>query len=89
MINNEQDKLASLTPQIQRIVCEKHTERPGTYSEYALNEGTYLCRRCGLALFRANCQFHSDVVGQVLMRRYFIACKNNQTRMGKELKSYV
>lgn len=55
------DKLASLTPDVVHIVRDKGTERPfsGNYLEiYA--KGTYLCRRCGLALFRADNQFTSS-----------------------------
>ena len=52
------DKIASLTPIARHIVCEKSTEPPhtGLYNATA-GEGTYLCRRCGLALFRGNSQF--------------------------------
>lgn len=55
------DKLDSLTPEVIHIVQDKGTERPytGQYLEpYAV--GTYLCRRCGLALFRADNQFTSS-----------------------------
>ncbi|KTD17836.1 bifunctional methionine sulfoxide reductase B/A protein [Legionella jordanis] len=54
------DKVNSLTPAAKRIICHKATEYPftGEYNEVA-ETGTYLCRRCGLALFRANNQFHS------------------------------
>jgi len=54
------DKTASLTPAVRRIICDKATEYPhsGQYNTI-LTRGTYLCRRCGLALFRANSQFHS------------------------------
>lgn len=54
------DKLASLTPQARRIICDKATEYPnsGSYVNVA-SQGSYLCRRCGLALFRASHQFHS------------------------------
>lgn len=54
------DKLASLTPETKNIICESHTERPytGRYNS-VLSQGSYLCRRCGLALFRANSQFDS------------------------------
>lgn len=54
------DKIASLTPQTKKILCEKHTESPwsGCYNR-VLSHGSYLCRRCGLALFRANSQFDS------------------------------
>lgn len=54
------DKTASLTPFSRRIICDKSTEYPnsGQYNHVA-GKGSYLCRRCGLALFRANHQFHS------------------------------
>ncbi|WP_035918491.1 bifunctional methionine sulfoxide reductase B/A protein [Legionella fairfieldensis] len=54
------DKTASLTPVVKRIICDKATEYPHT-GEYntITKEGSYLCRRCGLALFRAAYQFHS------------------------------
>ena len=52
------DKTASLTPVAKRIICNKATEHPhsGSYNK-AVEMGTYLCRRCGFALFRANSQF--------------------------------
>ncbi len=52
------DKLASLTPSAQHILCEQATEAPysGEYNTVQ-TQGTYLCRRCGLALFRASSQF--------------------------------
>jgi peptide methionine sulfoxide reductase msrA/msrB len=54
------DKSQSLTPLARRVICDKATEYPftGHYNKLA-NSGTYLCRRCGLALFRASNQFHS------------------------------
>lgn len=54
------DKTASLTPAIRRIVNDKATEYPhsGQYNDIK-TKGTYLCRRCGLALFRAESQFPS------------------------------
>ncbi|HEE0245287.1 bifunctional methionine sulfoxide reductase B/A protein [Legionella pneumophila] len=54
------DKTASLTPATKRIVCDKATEYPhtGSYNQVATH-GTYLCRRCGLALFRGVSQFSS------------------------------
>ncbi|PJD92885.1 MAG: peptide-methionine (S)-S-oxide reductase [Legionella sp.] len=52
------DKTDSLTPEARRIICEHATERPhsGAYNAIA-TDGTYLCRRCGWALFRASSQF--------------------------------
>lgn len=54
------DKLASLTPVAKRIICDKATEYPNTgiYNQ-VVSKGTYLCRRCGLALFRGSSQFSS------------------------------
>ena len=55
-----QDKILSLTPKLREIICDKGTEYPhtGQYCDVMI-EGTYLCRRCGLALFRASSQFAS------------------------------
>jgi peptide methionine sulfoxide reductase msrA/msrB len=54
------DKIASLTPSARRIVCEKATEPPHTsVYDASTSLGTYLCRRCGLALFRRCSQFDS------------------------------
>jgi peptide methionine sulfoxide reductase msrA/msrB len=54
------DKTASLTPVAKRIICDKATEYPhtGAYNQ-VMRQGTYLCRRCGLALFRGSSQFSS------------------------------
>lgn len=53
-------KTASLTPTILSIVQDKATEAPftGEYNDFD-QPGTYLCRQCGLALFRAENKFHS------------------------------
>lgn len=53
-------KHASLTPQEQDILLHKATEIPytGKYTDSEAS-GTYLCRLCGLSLFRASHQFHS------------------------------
>lgn len=55
------DKTASLLPQVLSVIRDKATEYPGTglYNELPEIAGTYLCRRCGLALFRGENQFHS------------------------------
>lgn len=48
----------SLTPAIFNIIRNKATEKPfsGEYN-VLLGKGTYLCRGCGLALFRGDSQF--------------------------------
>ncbi|MDP3704758.1 MAG: bifunctional methionine sulfoxide reductase B/A protein [Legionellaceae bacterium] len=54
------DKTASLIPFARQVICDKATEHPhsGAYNT-VMTEGSYLCRRCGLALFRAHSQFSS------------------------------
>ena len=53
-------KLNSLTPATRKVVMSKGTEAPhsGKYCQ-VLEKGTYLCRACGIALFRADSQFSS------------------------------
>ena len=53
-------KIAGLPPQILKIIRDKATEYPFS-GEYNNNNsaGSYLCRQCGLALFRSQTQFHS------------------------------
>jgi peptide methionine sulfoxide reductase msrA/msrB len=53
-------KINSLTPYEFAIIQDKDTEDPGTgrYTDHE-GSGTYLCRNCGLALFRSNSKFHS------------------------------
>ncbi len=54
------NKTASLTPAAKRIIDQKATEYPhtGAYNP-PQTQGTYLCRRCGSALFRGHSQFSS------------------------------
>lgn len=53
-------KTASLPDAVLNVVKNKGTEPPfsGEYDETD-ERGTYLCRQCGLALFRASSKFHS------------------------------
>lgn len=55
------DKLASLTPEAYNIIVKQGTEAAfsGEYNNEH-NNGTYLCRRCGIALFRADNKFASS-----------------------------
>ena len=52
------DKTLSLTPMAYAVICQMATEAPhsGAYND-PVQQGSYLCRRCGLALFRAHSQF--------------------------------
>lgn len=54
-------KTESLVPEILKIVQDKKTEPPysGEYNNFDV-PGSYLCRQCGLALFRASSKFLSS-----------------------------
>lgn len=92
------NKYASLTPAVRAILEDKDTEAPFT-GEYCDTEtpGTYLCRGCGLALFRSSHKFHSgcgwpsfdqEIPGKVLRlpdadgRRTEILCVRCQGHLG-------
>ncbi|MBV9575942.1 MAG: bifunctional methionine sulfoxide reductase B/A protein [Gammaproteobacteria bacterium] len=53
-------KTASLPDNLLAVIKEKGTEKPfsGEYNDFG-DSGSYLCRQCGLALFRATSKFHS------------------------------
>jgi peptide methionine sulfoxide reductase msrA/msrB len=54
------NKYASLTPDILHILEDKGTEAPFSYGyDTDATQGTYLCRGCGQALFRADSHFSS------------------------------
>lgn len=55
-------KNASLMPHTQAIVCQSHTEKPfsSTLSQTLEKEtASYVCRACGIALFRSHSKFNS------------------------------
>ncbi len=54
-------KTNSLTPKALYVIKDKGTEPPftGEYNEFS-GIGTYLCRQCGLALFRSDSKFTSS-----------------------------
>jgi len=53
-------KLNPLTPEEESVIVNKGTEEPftGKYCDYK-GKGTYVCRRCGAALYRSDDKFDS------------------------------
>lgn len=53
-------KLNDLTPEEERVIVNKGTERPytGTYDMH-FEEGTYACKRCDAPLYRSKDKFRS------------------------------
>jgi peptide methionine sulfoxide reductase msrA/msrB len=50
-----------LTAEEERVIVHKGTEMPFTGKYYAFWEkGTYICRRCGTALYRSENKFEAD-----------------------------
>ncbi len=51
-------KLRKLTPEEERVIVNKGTEMPfsGEY-EHNFRNGTYVCKRCGAALYRSKDKF--------------------------------
>ncbi len=59
--SNMSDTWNKLTPEETRVIVNKGTERPFA-GEYVKTKepGTYVCRRCGAALYRSEDKFDSD-----------------------------
>jgi len=53
-------KLNKLTPEEERIIAQKGTERPfsGEFNSH-FELGSYVCRRCEAPLYRSGDKFHS------------------------------
>lgn len=58
-----EDKMSNqkLTPEEERVIVQKGTERPFSGKYYDFHEnGTYVCKRCGAALYRSHAKFDSS-----------------------------
>lgn len=95
-------KTASLPDIVLAVVQDKGTEKPfsGEYDQFG-EKGTYLCRQCGLPLFRSQTKFHSgcgwpsfdeEIAGHVKSvadadgRRIEILCSRCKAHLGHVFK---
>lgn len=61
ILSKKQENYRKLTKEEERVIVNKGTELPFTGKYYAFWEkGTYVCKRCGAALYRSESKFESD-----------------------------
>ena len=72
-----EDQFNTLTPEEERVIVHKGTERPytGEYDNFFL-DGTYICRRCNTPLYESKDKFHSGyftaVVGGLVLTTSYL-----------------
>jgi peptide methionine sulfoxide reductase msrA/msrB len=60
-MSEKEKKLKKLTKEEEGVIIQKGTEMPFTGKYYAFWEkGTYVCKRCGAALYRSESKFEAD-----------------------------
>ena len=60
-MSKKEQKFKKLTKEEEMIIIQKGTEMPFTGKYYAFWEkGTYVCKRCGAALYRSESKFEAD-----------------------------
>jgi methionine-R-sulfoxide reductase len=60
-MSEKEAKYNKLTKEEERVIVNKGTEAPFTGKYFAFWEkGTYVCRRCGAALYRSENKFEAD-----------------------------
>ncbi len=74
----EDEWKAKLTPEQYHILREKGTEAPGT-GKYLYNEasGMYHCAACGIALFKSDTKYESDIPGLAGWPSFYDAVKSD------------
>jgi peptide methionine sulfoxide reductase msrA/msrB len=61
VLSEKETAYRKLTREEERVIVNKGTEMPFTGKYYAFWEkGTYVCKRCGTALYRSESKFESD-----------------------------
>jgi len=60
-MSEKEKKFKKLTKEEKGVIIQKGTEMPFTGKYYAFWEkGTYVCKRCGAALYRSESKFEAD-----------------------------
>jgi peptide methionine sulfoxide reductase msrA/msrB len=60
-MSEKEQKFRKLTEEEERVIVHKGTEMPFTGKYYAFWEkGTYVCKRCGAALYHSESKFEAD-----------------------------
>ena len=60
-LSGKKSNYKELTREESRVIVNKGTEMPFTGKYYAFwDKGTYVCKRCGAALYRSESKFESD-----------------------------
>ena len=61
VLPEKETKFKPLTREEERVIVDKGTEMPFTGKYFAFWEkGTYVCKRCGAALYRSESKFEAD-----------------------------
>jgi methionine-R-sulfoxide reductase len=60
-MSKKEQKFKKLTREEEKVILHKGTEMPFTGKYYAFwKKGTYVCKRCGAALYRSESKFEAD-----------------------------
>ena len=61
VLAEKESKYKKLTKEEERVIVNKGTEMPFTGKYYAFwDKGTYVCKRCGAALYHSESKFEAD-----------------------------
>ena len=61
ILSKDEAEYTKLTREEKRVIVDKGTETPFTGKYYAFWEkGTYVCKRCGAALYRSESKFEAN-----------------------------